>query len=335
MLSHKICTKANISLKLALHTQAFFPAQENPCMELFENNELKDLGQLELLARQVVEGFIIGLHKSPFHGFSVEFAEHRIYNQGESTKNIDWKVFARTDKLFTKKYEEETNLRCQIVLDTSSSMFFPYKEPNNKIAFSALAAVSLMHLMRKQRDAFGLTTFQDSITFHSPCRSNTSHFRRLLFEMKKQIDAAALEKTTAAVKTLHEIADNIHKRSLVIIFSDMLENPENSKEIFSALQHLKHNKHEVILFHVLDPAKEIDFEFENRPYQFIDMESGQSIKLRSKQVKEEYQKQMRKFKEEIYLKCLQYKIDYIEADIQKGYKEILQSYLVKRARMNV
>ena len=153
--------------------------------------------------------------------------------------------------------------------------------------------------------------------------------------MKKQIDAAALEKTTAAVKTLHEIADNIHKRSLVIIFSDMLENPENSKEIFSALQHLKHNKHEVILFHVLDPAKEIDFEFENRPYQFIDMESGQSIKLRSKQVKEEYQKQMRKFKEEIYLKCLQYKIDYIEADIQKGYKEILQSYLVKRARMNV
>jgi uncharacterized protein (DUF58 family) len=302
---------------------------------IINNQEIKDFGSLELLARQVVEGFLIGLHKSPFHGFSVEFAEHRIYNPGESTRNIDWKVYARTDRLFTKKFEEETNLRCRIVLDTSSSMYFPKGAEMNKLRFSALAAASLMNLMSKQRDAFGLTAFDSAIRYHGPSKSKTSHFHLLLNKLEEYLKQDELNKETSTVQVLHEIAESIPRRSLVIIFSDMLENPEQLGPMLSALQHLKHNKHEVILFHVVDAAKELDFEFENRPYQFVDMETGEQIKLRSNQVKSFYQDKMKAFQEEVYLKCLQYKIDYVKADINAGYKNILQSYLVKRSKMRV
>ena len=307
-------------------------------MDFFDTTEIRDLGNLELLARQVVEGFIIGLHKSPFHGFSVEFAEHRLYNQGESTRNIDWKVFARTDKLFTKRFEEETNLRCQIVLDISSSMYFPEAKNNNKnyinkLRFSSLAAAALMNLLMKQRDAFGLSLFDESLGIHTRCKSSTSHYRLLLTYLDKLIHNPERNRTTSAAKALHQIADSIHKRSMVIIFSDMFEQSENSEQLFAALQHLKHNKHEVILFHVVDKSKEIDFEFENRPYLFIDMETGDRVRLQSNQVKSQYIEQMAKYKEQLRFKCLQYKIDFVEADINKGFRQILQSYLVKRNRM--
>ena len=308
-------------------------------MSLLDNIEVRDLGNLELLAKQVVEGFIIGLHKSPFHGFSVEFAEHRIYNPGESTKNIDWKVFARTNKLFTKRYEEETNLRCQIVVDTSSSMYFPEvtkksQAYTNKLRFSALASASLMNLLQKQRDAFGLSLFDESLNIHTRCKSSTSHYRLLLTYLDKLINNPERNKTTSATEALHQIADSIHKRSLVVIFSDMFDQAGDNEKLFSALQHLKHNKHEVVLFHVVDKGKEMDFEFENRPYIFIDMETGEKVRLQSNQVKDYYKEQMLKFKEALKIKCLQYKIDYVEADIHKGFKPILQAYLVKRSKMS-
>ncbi len=308
-------------------------------MDLLDNLEVKDLGNLDLLARQVVEGFIIGLHKSPFHGFSVEFAEHRLYNQGESTRNIDWKVYARTDKLFTKRFEEETNLRCQIVMDASSSMFFPNeadvktKPYVNKARFSALSAASLMHLLQKQRDAFGLTLFNDEVRLHTQCKSSTSHYRLMLTHLHHFINNPAENKNTAAAKALHEVAESIHRRSLVVIFSDMFEQTEDNDQLFSALQHLKHNKHEVILFHVTDKSKELDFEFDNRPYLFIDMESGERLRLQPKQVKEHYVEQVGKFMQQLRFKCLQYKIDFVEADIRQGFRTVLQSYLVKRSRM--
>ena len=309
-------------------------------MNILDNIEVKDLGNLELLAKQVVEGFIIGLHKSPFHGFSVEFAEHRLYNQGESTRNVDWKVFARTDKLFTKRFEEETNLRCQIVIDTSSSMYFPEpsgKEKNgvhiNKLRFSSLAAAALMNLLKKQRDAFGLSLFDDKINIHTRCKSSTSHYRLMLTHLHGVINNEVHNKSTAATEALHQIADSIHRRSLVIIFSDMLEQKTDNDRLFSALQHLKHNKHEVVLFHVVDKSKEVDFEFENRPYLFVDMESGEKVKLQSNQVKDYYIQQMAEYKEALKLKCLQYRIDFVEADINEGFRPILQSYLVKRSKM--
>ncbi len=305
---------------------------------LLENFDVRDLGNLELLAKQVVEGFIIGLHKSPFHGFSVEFAEHRIYNQGEATKNIDWKVYARTNKLFVKRFEEETNLRCQIVLDASSSMYFPEPDkkgaPLNKLHWSSLAAASLMNLLKKQRDAFGLSIFDSSVNIHTRAKSSTSHYRLLLTHLDKLIQNPEHNKSTNAAQALHQIADSIHKRSMVMIFSDMFEDSENIDQLFSALQHLKHNKHEVVLFHVVDKAKELDFEFENRPYVFIDMESGEKVRLQSNQVKDYYIKQMGEFMQKLKVKCLQYQIDFVEADINKGFKQILQAYLVRRSKMN-
>ncbi len=306
-------------------------------MSFFDNYDLKQLNNLELLAKQVVEGFIIGMHKSPFHGFSVEFAEHRLYNPGESTKNIDWKVYGRTDKMFVKKYEEETNLRCQLVIDTSSSMYFPEFEAGkqlNKLQFSALASASLMNLLRKQRDAFGLSLFEEKIKTHTKAKSSTTHYRLLLSYLDKLIEDRSLDKKTSATAALHEIADNIHKRSMVIIFSDMFDNQTKEDDLFSALQHLKHNKHEVILFHVIDKSKELEFDYKNRPYLFIDMETGEKIKLQSDQVREQYQNKVKSYQEKLKMKCLQYKVDYFEADIQKGFYPILQSYMVKRNKMN-
>ena len=307
-------------------------------LQLLSNDQVRNFGNLELLARQVVEGFIIGLHKSPFHGFSVEFAEHRIYNQGEPTRNIDWKVFARTDKMYTKRYEEETNLRCQIVIDASSSMFFPEvtkasADYVNKIRFSALAAASLMNLLMKQRDAFGLTFFDETVDVHTRPKSSTTHYRLLLTYLQQLVDHPTHDVKTATAKALHQIADSIHRRSLVVVFSDMFDETEREQELFGALQHLKHAKHEVVLFHTIDKRREIAFEFDNRPYEFIDMESGERVKLQPQQVKDHYVKQVAAYQERLRLKCLQFKIDYVEADIMAGFRPILQQYLVKRARM--
>jgi len=309
-------------------------------MSFFDQFPVQAFNHLDLLANQVVEGFIIGLHKSPFHGFSVEFAEHRLYNQGESTKDIDWKVYARTDKLFSKKFEEETNLRCQIVVDASSSMYFPDAELKsglilNKLRFSALGAACLMNVLRRQRDAFGLSVFDSELRIHTHAKSSTSHYQLLLTYLEQCILNTAIQKTTQAAAALHQIADQIHKRSLVILFSDMFDRHAELDQLFAALQHLRYNKHEVILFHTLDKKLELDFEFENKPYQFIDLETGQQVRVQAHQVKELYTRKIQSYHQEIKSKCLQYRIDYHEADINEGYDYILQSFFVKRRKMNI
>lgn len=292
-------------------------------------------GNLELLARQVVEGFITGLHKSPFHGFSVEFAEHRQYNNGDNVKNIDWKLYAKTDKLYSKRFEEETNLRCQFVIDVSSSMYFP--EPkNNKLVFSIQAAASLMYLLKKQRDAFGLSLFTDEILFNSPAKSTTVHQKYLFTQLEELLQKPKVNAQTNLSEALHQVAELIHKRSLVIIFSDLFNTQTNTgktDQFFDALQHLKFNKHEVVVFNVVDKTKEVDFNFENRPYQFIDMETGEAIKVHTNQVKENYITAVSTYRQEIALKCAQYKIDLIDADMNGGFHSILQSYLIKRQKL--
>jgi len=301
--------------------------------------EIQQFSQLELLARQVVEGFITGLHKSPFHGFSVEFAEHRLYNKGEPTKHLDWKLFGRTDKLFVKRYEEETNLRCQLVIDDSSSMYFPVpdgkKRPLNKITFSIYCAAALMQLLKKQRDAVGLSIFNDHVEVNTGAKSSSLHHKILTTELEKRLEQIPgdTHRKTMAVEALHEIAESIHKRSLVIIFSDMFDSRTNPEDLFSALQHLKHNKHEVILFHVVDKRMELDFEFENRPYRFVDMETGEELKLNPLEVKANYVKAIQDFKAELKLRCGQYRIDFVEADINEGFDQVLLPYLLKRTRM--
>jgi uncharacterized protein (DUF58 family) len=297
--------------------------------------DLKELSHLELLAKRVVEGFITGLHKSPFHGFSVEFAEHRIYNAGESTRHIDWKLYGKTERLYVKRYEEETNLRCQIVIDDSSSMYFP-ENGLNKITFSIQCAAALIELLRRQRDAVGLTVFSDSIEIHTPAKSTSVHQKMLYSELEKLLVKYKQQnsKKTSTVEALHHVAENIHKRSLVIIFSDMLDSRlGNEDELFSALQHLRHNMHEVILFHVTDKKTEEDFQFDNRPYRFIDMESGEEVKIHPSEVRESYVASMNSYRKELILKCRQYRIDFVEADIKRGFRQVLMPYLVKRVRM--
>lgn len=297
-----------------------------------KEEQLLQTGNLEFLAKQVVEGFITGLHKSPFHGFSVEFAEHRLYNTGESTKHIDWKLYARTDKLFIKRYEEETNLRCQLIIDCSSSMFYP-EDGLNKITFSAYAAASLINMLKKQRDASGVSLIADEILFHSPCKSSLTHQKLLYSKLEGMLAQNTPNRKSNIATNLHQLAEMIHKRSLVIIFSDMLQNTGEDDALFSALQHLKYNKHEVILFHVEDKKTEVSFDFTNRPYLFIDSETGEKIKLFPNQIKEHYLKAVEAYKHTLKLKCAQYKIDLVEAEVSTDFSQILLPFLVKRSKL--
>ncbi len=295
-------------------------------------SKIREYGSLDFLAKQLVEGFITGLHKSPFHGFSVEFAEHRLYNSGESTRHIDWKVFNKTGKLFVKTYEEETNLRCYLLVDVSSSMYYPEKS-KGKLAFSTLAAATLANMLQRQRDAVGLVTFSDQIEVQTECKSTTTHLHKVYTELERVLNREKKNQGSSVVNTLHLIADKIHTRSLVVLFSDMFEDVENSERIFSALQHLKHNKHEVLLFHVTDKKTEFDFDFADGPYEFIDLETNEKLKLQPAQVREKYIQTLQKFYHELKIKCGQYKIDFIEVDIERGFDPIMTAFLAKRAKM--
>ena len=304
-----------------------------------DNKEIQALSQLEFKARQVVEGFLAGLHKSPFHGFSVEFAEHRIYNPGESTRHIDWKLYAKTDKLFVKRYEEETNLRCQLVIDASSSMYYPQLKPGdteslNKIRFSVYAAAALTALMRKQRDAVGLTVFTDEVKVAEQARSNAVHLKHVMTHLENllAVDAPAYGQKTSIVEALHDISNRAPRRSLVVILSDMLDGTDQAA-MFDALQHLRFNKHDIILFHVVDRSKELDLQLEDRPYTFVDLESGEQVKAHPAEVRDAYRTAMADHWHQLKLKCGQYRIDLVEADINKGFSPILLEFLLKRARL--
>jgi len=305
---------------------------------LLDIQQFQQFDNLEFISKEVVEGFITGLHRSPFHGFSVEFAEHRLYNTGESTKHIDWKLFARTDRLFVKQYEEETNLRCQLVIDTSSSMLFPYEKGKpslgNKLAFSVYSAAAIIYLLRKQRDAVGLSLFSNEIEFHSQARLSSVHIDLLYNELGGLLrkEQALINKETNTVEALHMIAENIHKRSLVIIFSDLVQH-ESTDELFEALQHLRYNKHEVLLFNVTDHSQERQFDFKNQPYRFVDLETGDHIKLSPHDLKTNYQKAVSNYFEEMRVRCGQYHIDLTEADINEDFKHVLYTYLLKRKRL--
>lgn len=297
--------------------------------------KLREIAQhtsLELLARQMVEGFITGMHKSPYHGFSVEFAEHRLYNDGESTRHIDWKVYARTDRLFTKRYEEETNLRCLIAIDISPSMFYPV-ETRSKLRFSIYAASALSYLLHRQRDAVGLCFFSDTIETLTPVKSSATHLDKLFTLLENLGEAKPTQGRTQVSQVLHEIAEKIHKRSLVVLFSDMFDSSENTDDLFKALQHLKHNKHEVIVFHVIDHQTELMFDFDERPIEFIDLETHEKIKLNPGDVKQQYRREAEQFHKSLRMRCNQYKIDFVESDVQSDFSTVLQTYLIKRAKM--
>jgi uncharacterized protein (DUF58 family) len=289
---------------------------------------------LELLANQVVEGFISGMHKSPFHGFSAEFAEHKVYNKGESTKHIDWKLFAKTDRLYTKRYEEETNLRCHLIVDNSSSMHFPQLvsgQPfyESKIGFSVLASAVLMNLLKKQRDAVGLSVFSDTYEYYAPEKGSDRHHRMILNKLEDLLENPKVAKPTETVTFLHQIAEKMHRRSMIILFTDMFQNGEEEK-LFNALQHLKHNKHKVVLFHVVDEKRELHFDFDNAPRKFIDVESGETVNLFAENIKEVYEKSVDSYFKKVAMTCAQNKIKYVPVNVGANFEKILTTYLVEK-----
>ena len=289
---------------------------------------------LELVANQVVEGFISGMHKSPFHGFSAEFAEHKVYNQGESTKYIDWKLFAKTDRLYTKRYEEETNLRCHLIIDNSSSMHYPkLKEGEqfyeSKIGFSVLASAVLMNLLKKQRDAVGLSVFSDAYEYYAPEKGSDRHHRMILNKLEDLLENPKVPKPTETVTFLHQIAEKLHRRSMIVLFTDMFQEGEETA-LFNALQHLKHDKHKVVLFHVIDEKRELNFDFDNAPRKFIDVETGESVNLFAENIKETYEKNVESYFKKVAMTCAQNKIKYVPVNVGANFEKILTTYLVEK-----
>ncbi|MBY5958787.1 DUF58 domain-containing protein [Membranicola marinus] len=304
--------------------------------DIFEAYDLHHIENFELLAKQVVEGFIIGLHQSPYHGFSAEFAEHKLYNPGESTKNIDWKVYARTDRLYNKKYDDETNLRCQVVVDASASMALTNadKQQLSKLQWSVLGGAALLYLLKKQRDAFGLTVFDEEIKIHRQANGSLKQMRLLMAYLEDLYhNPPGKHSKTNLANALHEVAERAAKRSLIVIFSDFFEHMNAPEPIFSALQHLRYNKHEVIIFNVIDHKKEVNFEYKNKPINFVDYETGENIKIRPREIQQVYQEKMTNFLELLRLKSLQMGIDIMHADINEDFNKVLRAFLIRRGKI--
>lgn len=326
-----ICSNFN---SFHLYSSAVFTIFSNVNLQS-ELNKSSLFSNLELLANQVVEGFISGIHRSPFHGFSAEFAEHKIYNNGESTKHIDWKLFAKTDKLYTKRYEEETNLRCHMILDNSASMYYPEIDNLsidnlNKIGFSVLSIAALMNVLKRQRDAVGLSIYSDTYNYYAPEKGSERHFQMLLAQLSSVGMAKNPPKETKTYTYLHQIAENIKRRSLIFLFTDMFQTEKNDEELFEALRHLKYNKHDVVLFHPMDKQREIFFNFENTPKRFVDVETGEHLDLYADNIKEAYNERVTNYLNDIKMKCAQYEIKYVDIDIHRDFSTVLNTFLVER-----
>ncbi len=281
------------------------------------------LSRLDLVARLVVEGFITGLHRSPYHGFSVEFSEYRPYMPGDPLRHIDWKVLGRTDRYYVKQFEEETNLRAYLLLDGSSSMGYTSGSVT-KLRYGIYLAAALSYLMLLQRDAVGLVTFDQKIRTYLPPRSIFSYLHVLLREM----DRIKSGGRTHLSATFHELAERIKRRGLIIIFSDLFDDVE---EVMASLKHFRHRKHEVIVFHILDPI-ERTFDFKKDGV-FIDMETGDKIETQPWHIRSDYQEKVRAFTERYKRECRQHRIDYVPIDTSQSFDTALFRYLAKRKKI--
>ncbi len=293
----------------------------NDYRKYLDPETIAKLGNIEMKARLVVEGFITGLHRSPYHGFSVEFAEHRQYRQGDEIRHIDWKVFARTNKYYVKQFEEETNLRSMIAVDASASMKYSSKGIISKFEYASYLAASLALLMIKQRDAVGLCTYDTDIKSFLPPNSKPSYISEIL----KTLETTSPANETGTANSLNLLAERIKRRGLVIIISDLFDNPES---VLNGLKHFRHKKHEVIVFHTLDP-REIDFNL-GRAATFKDMETGEEIISQPYQMKISYQNAVKEFIDTIKKECRNHNIDYNLIDTSMPFDKALRDYLTKR-----
>jgi uncharacterized protein (DUF58 family) len=282
------------------------------------------LKSLELKAKLVVEGFITGLHKSPYHGFSVEFSEHRAYRPGDEIRHIDWQVYGRSNKYYVKQFEEETNLRCTLILDSSRSMKFASEGNISKFDYSIYLAGSLAYLMNHQRDAVGMAVFNDEIVDFMPARSKSSYMAQIL----KRISEIEPSNKTGMASSLDKLAERIKRRGLVVIFSDLFDELDS---ISNALKHFRHKNHEVILFHILD-EKELDFNFSSGST-FLDLETGDKILTQPQQIKKAYTEAVEDYIEKIKEICYKQNVDYHLTITNQDFDKALLGYLAKRQRI--
>jgi len=289
-----------------------------------EPKALARVRNLKLVARTVVEGFISGLHKSPFKGFSTEFAEHREYVPGDNLRHLDWKVLGRTDRYYVKEYEEETNLAAHILLDVSGSMDYGSDDAVTKFQYGCYLAAVLAYLLIRQRDSAGLVLFDDKIRLRMPARSTPLH----LNEMLKQLERCQPGKPTRVAKIFHDLAETFKRRCLLIVISDLYDEPES---VLRALHHFRHKKHEVIVFHVLDKS-ELELDLDD-VYNLVDNETGEKLQVDPNVVREDYRRRIQEFIDTYRKACRQSGVDYITTDTQVPYDLMLTAYLDKRARL--
>ena len=281
------------------------------------------ISRLDLIARLVVEGFITGLHRSPYHGFSVEFSEYRPYNPGDPRRHIDWKVWGRTDRYYVKQFEEETNLRGYLLLDTSASMAYGSGSVT-KLHYAVMLASALSYLLLRQRDAVGLATFDQKLRHYLPPRSVFSTLHRLL----KAMDSVKASGKTGVARTFHDLAERLKKRGLIIVLSDLFDDPSS---VLNALKHFRHRKHEVIVFHILDPM-ECQFAFPDDAL-IVDMETGDKIRTQPWHIRTAYQQNVERFLNRFKRECLEHRIDYHPITTDTGFDKALTAYLVTRKKM--
>lgn len=304
---------------------------------LLKPDLLSQLAPLELRARKIVEGFISGLHKSPYYGFSVEFAEHRPYNTGDELKHVDWKVYAKSERFYVKQYEEETNLRCYVLLDTSSSMYYKYFSDWTKLRYGIHFGAALMYLMHRQRDACGLIPFSDDIEAFIPAKSSYTHLRLIFSELERRLEEEEKESgkqlKTATSKVIHEVAERLNHRSLVVVITDLFENVDEHDNLISSLKHLRHRKHEVLLFNVMEKKSERDLDFPDRRFQLQDMETGEQMEVLPAQIREDYKKKVAEYTHKFKMACSEFKIDFEELDTEGVFDLALLAYLNKRKKL--
>ncbi|MDX1671310.1 MAG: DUF58 domain-containing protein [Balneolaceae bacterium] len=304
---------------------------------LLNTELLSQLAPLELRARKIVEGFISGLHKSPYFGFSVEFAEHRPYNPGDEIKHVDWKVYGKTERFYVKRYEEETNLRAYLLLDTSSSMYYKYFADWTKLRYSIHFGAALIYLMHRQRDATGLIPFSDEVEAFIPAKSSYTHLRLIFTELEKRLQEEERMKEdrrkTATAQVIHEIAERLKHRSLVVVLTDLFENVDEHENLISGLKHLRHRNHEVLLFNVMERKSERELDFPDHRFRLEDLETGAEMEILPAQVREDYKRKVAEHIHRFRMACSEFQIDFEELDTQGDFDRALLAYLNKRKNL--
>lgn len=304
---------------------------------LLKPDLLSQLSPLELRARKIVEGFISGLHRSPYYGFSVEFAEHRPYNAGDDLKHVDWKVYAKTERFYVKQYEEETNLRCFVMLDTSSSMYYKYFGEWTKLRYGIHFAAALLYLMHRQRDASGLIPFSDEVDAFIPAKSSYTHLRQVFTALERLLDEEETEggkqRKTSSARVIHEMAERLKHRSLVVVITDLFENVQDHDNLISSLKHLRHRKHEVLLFNVMERRSELELDFPEQRFMMEDMETGSQMEVRPGQIRDAYRKKVEEYIHRFRMACSEFQIDFEQLDTEEAFDLALLSYLNKRKKL--